>query len=234
MVCFINYTLKLPKSNLDNYIDFILKPIYEIDRKDLLFLNNNDQEEDWTRTNRIELIKETEEYYQITFKLSTFTALANVLPTTIIGDNTSLCTNIEVLDKIKETLQQHHNLVTTDVGLFYEEIIPFAKEDVSNLIKQLAIDGTIHKYFELDEGVFLCVFKRLPLIIYTRNSELKSVIADFMIFDIDDGFLHYDLDEGIVDVPNSKFTIKLNGHFRSWKEKGDIKANVIPINDLRD
>ncbi len=221
MVCFTDYTLTVPKSNLVNYTKYVLQGVYSFQDGDLWFLNENLSDEEKKKYHRVKLNNETEDNYEIAFRWCNFTTLANVLPTTIVAPEKSYFTDKTVLAEAKFRICTEVDSASSDVAYSSNNQVDLDPKDVAVLIKQLVTDGDIQKYFPFDgEEAFVCVSNSVPLIIGSFNGKLGVNVLNFLIFDIDDGFI------------GSNRTNKLNEHFKVWKAEKDITAHIIPPNDL--
>jgi hypothetical protein len=92
------YDLIVPKNNIDNFTKYILQGIYEFSQNRLWVLNPGIT----GRENYgVELIRETNKYYEIKFKISSSIPLINALPITSVTLGVKFFTNKEILREIK-------------------------------------------------------------------------------------------------------------------------------------
>lgn len=221
MVCFTNYCLTVPKSNLANYTKYILQGIYNFMDEDLWFLKDGLTHEEKKKCHRVELNNETEDHYEIAFRWCNFTALVNVLPTTIVTPGRSYFTDKEVLQEAKSLISTEVDCASSDLACFTNKKVLLDTKLLPSLIKQLATDGIIQKYFPFDdEKAFICVSDGVPLIVGTSKGKLAVGILNFLLFDFDDGFNGADKIDKLIE------------HFKVWKAAGDITLPVVAPNDL--
>jgi hypothetical protein len=94
-------------------------------------------------------------------------------------------------------------------------------DDITILIKQLATDNIIQKFYPLDtHGYFICVSHNIPIIIGSANGFIDIHVEHILTFDYDLGFIGRD------DITT------LNKAFLAWKRHGDITVPIINKNDL--
>lgn len=227
MGCYIKFTLRVPKNNIDNYKKYILKRIYGLTDDDLLILTGGG-----STNSHITLLEETATHYVITFSASTHTTIVNVLPDTLVTPGKIFYDNEQVLKEIKHRISASIQAVHDQLGECYLDYPNLSQRTFLIAIKQLATDGIIHKYFWINNRTFICSYDKFPFLIYLyEDSDLMIEILDNAIFDVDDGFT-----APKAYGPSSfkeKLTIDLNNYYKQWKENGDITAHILPINDLR-
>jgi hypothetical protein len=214
MVCFTKYNLTIPKSSLNDYVKYVLKGIYGFNDSYMWFMNPNHSRKD------IKLIEETEDYYKVEFTLCNFTALINVLPETIKAPDKTFFTDKSILNEAKRLIAMEITSAETDLAFIYEHKISITSKNIPNLILQLANNGDIDYYYPIDNGYFICASEGIPLLIGSSKGKLSISVANFFVFDFDDGFV------------TSNGATELNKLFREWKEIGDLSTPVIPCNDL--
>lgn len=204
MVCFTDYTLRVPKRNLDDYVTHILKKIYSFNDLDLWFLTPGSSPH--KQYKNVELVNETDYYYDIKFTTSNFTTISNVLPETIKCPGKIFYSDSSVVDTAKKIINIETKISRTEVLITHNGDLP--KVDLENmdmLIFQLANDGVIDKFYPLDiRGSYICISNRIPLRISNIEGLLYVHVENFLIFDFDDGFIGEDVEN-------------LNNLFRNWK-----------------
>lgn len=219
MVCFTDYELLIPKTNLDDFVEYVLKKIYEFDNDDLWFLYENIQQ---PKYNTIKVVEETDNFIKITFKRSNFIAVRNVLPITIIDDNKNFKNDIpiELYDECVHRIWGKRRSARDDLARIYGEYHIENDADITNLILALANEKVIDKYHYLYNNMFICVSGGVPIYIGYHDNKLIVDIAYTLVFDYDDGFF-------------GQGTEIIQEKFQQWKEKGDIKEEIFSPNDLR-
>lgn len=221
MVCFTNYCLTVPKANLANYTKYVLQGIYDFRDEDLWFLKDDFSHEEKKKYHRVELTNETEHHYEISFRWCNFTALVNVLPITFVTPGKSYFTDKAIVQEAKSLISTEVECASSDLAFATNKKVLLDTKHLPSLIKQLATEGIIQKYFPFDdEKAFICVSEGVPLIVGSPNGKLSVGILNFLLFDFDDGFTG---DEKID---------KLIEHFKAWKEADDITLPVVAPNDL--
>ncbi|CAH6419182.1 Hypothetical protein HVR_LOCUS379 [uncultured virus] len=246
------FTLYVPKSNLENYKKYVLERIYSFKGDDFWFLNSNEEKD---HDSIIRLDEETDEHYNITFRFFGNITLCNVLPETLVTQGRIFYFDQEKLKQIRDYLkyelttkwelwEQHQNEIYE-----YQGTKPsLTVDELPNIIKQLATDGDIQKYYQLTETMFVCVGKGFELrfrdsgvdqlYIGILNGKLFVMVGYGPDFDIDDGFFvgrrEYDDYTKFLEELRPEYADTLNEHFKAWQEKDDLSAIIIPPNDIRE
>lgn len=146
MVCFVSYDLKIPKNNLEDYIKYVLTPIYGVKREDLKFLDIPDiKSGPWEE---LRLVQETEEYYKIALRRCTFTTIVNVLPPTIVELGKSFYKDQKVLKDAEEKIDREVGAVKWEVSAERMEV-NVSHSELPDLIKQLNMEGVIDRFVEV-------------------------------------------------------------------------------------
>lgn len=217
MVCFSDYGLRVPNSKLAEYRKYVLENVYSLGPKDLKFLDQSLPFEERRKSGAVTLTNETNEYYEITFRICAFTALVNVLPTTTIATDQPFYTNATILAEAKDRVDDEVYSACSDVGIHRSHRPIIESNDLNDLVKQLALDNCI----QLNDSLYLCVASRVPFYFGTKDCYLFADICYKTIYDVDDGFL------------GGEFIDELNVYFSAWKNKDDVTAPVIPCNILK-
>lgn len=213
------YHLKIPKKQEELYSQYVLRKIYEFSDADLWFINKVAQE-----TSIIELIKETEDTYHIRFKWPVRISLCNVLPKTILAPDKVFFTDPVVLEYAKNRIADKISIEFTNVGQCDDTKIKFDIKSVLNLVKQLANNDIIQKYFPFDhDGYFICAAQNVPIII----GVVPEYKPEFLY--IDSCPLPFDIQNGFIGCTACS---KLTNYYSVWRKKGDITAEIFPPNDL--
>lgn len=231
MVCFTNYTLIVPKSGLDDFVQYVLKDIYGFSSYDLWFLTPELYEisgnairlktDPMTEVKymSVKLVNETDEYYYIEFRWANFRALVNVLPETKVVIGKKYFTNTNVIDHTCHLIKMEVRSVRDDRAFISREVVPVSTYELELLVKQLATDNVIQKFHKVSDRGYICVADEVPIFLISDDNCLCVRAINDIIFDYDDGFCGMN-------------TTKLNEHFKRWKKNGDLSVPVVPVNDL--
>jgi hypothetical protein len=112
-----------------------------------------------------------------------------VLPTTTIATDQPFYTNATILAKAKDRVDDEVYSARSDVGIHRSHRTIIDSNDLNDLVKQLALDNCIQKYFQLNDSLYLCVASRVPFYFGTKDRYLFADICYKTIYDVDDGFL---------------------------------------------
>lgn len=224
MVCFSDYTLDVPKKDLDKFVTHILQKIYSFNDSDLWFLNPGELSLNKSRT--VDLVGETDTHYNIKFRKCNFTTIVNILPETIRCPGKTFYSDAAVVEAATKCIHNETYSACTDICLISKQIpIKVDIENMDMLMYQLANNGVITKFFPLDKkGSFVFVSNNIPLEFYNIDGVLYIHTVNFFIFDFDDGF----------NGCNTKNAKNLNNLFRDWKKvcEKDYSAPFLLPNDL--
>ena len=211
------YTINIPKNNMENYIDHILTKIFRIYKRDL----PQPIGEKKSSVN-IRLYKETNTEYIIRFDCVGKYPLINILPKIEVVSQDLFYENQEVFSIVKSHLSLCdggcYNMRPSEMKLYTE--FQLSNDDLKNLVYCLAKDKKINSFFMLQNNRYLvltCLYNLFGIRI-TREGKLRIKTLPQMLFDPEDGFFSL----------KSKYTKGLNKAFFKWEELGDITKPVLP------
>lgn len=221
MVCFTNYEITVPKDNLYNYAQYVLRDIYGFLLQDLDFIPNHDTlfadlypdspKRSWKLVDKV---RETDTSYIVNIRISNYRTICRVLPSplihqvTIVSDARFQKVYEEILDRIDEETRPE------DIYCEYADFEITANE-IESCIYDLVRKKKLDRFVKLDNGSFLCATKGTPLIICEHGGVLSVRCTNNYVFDIDDGFFG----------PHTEY---LNKHFKAWKDGKDLSRPIIP------
>lgn len=216
MVCFYNYKVRVPKVNLETYIEYILKGLYNLKDDDFWWL----EKKEISGYKNVTLVRETDEFYDLEFRLCTFTALHNALPKTIRHSDKVFFEDETIITAAVDRISNMIRSALDDVARYSREIVNISPNQMLCLIRHLANTNIIQRYTPLDiEGYYLCSARGVPFFLGSVSAQLICQMT-LASFDADNGFVQSD------------YITHLNDSFQIWKENGDLSAPILPPNNL--
>ena len=225
MVCFTNFSVKIPKNNITNFNHHVMKKIYDVN---LQFENNTIINP--TPAYLYKLGEETEDYYTVTFRNPSTISIINVMPKTIKNPNKTFFDDKCLIDKIKHKIDREIYCSEYDMCIIEqnEEPLTSSPNNFPLIINQLANEEIIDNYMSLGDEKYLCSKGYITLILRLENLNIDVSDTRYYTFDYDDGFIYNDPFSGecrVIEGKNQDIFLK-------WKEVGDITLPILPSNDL--
>ena len=205
------YYFDVPDNQLDAFLEHIVEGIYGVKRIDCIITTIR------IGSNRIEL------------KTDPQIPLFNSLPITIVDD--SSMTNYSIHELVNVVGEKIKNAVmdfSHPIGTYYPVTskITLSGDELTLIIKQLARDGVITKFFGLDDinnSRFIVYVKSYKIATIVKIVDKTLVITIYNLlrsmFDVDDGY------------SNTLDTLgKLNNNWRKWKIARNLSIPIHPPN----
>lgn len=133
------------------------------------------------------------------------------------------CTNEELINEVDKCIRRTLNDYFAPGGTFYEnpQQIKISKGELPLVVKQLAANGSITKFAELDHNRYIIFIDPMKVTIILKEIDgvlIVNIFADCVgsPFDIDDGY--------------SEPLACLNSGWTRWKEQGKLSAPIQPPN----
>lgn len=177
MEYFTEYTLVVPKDNLDQYNQHVLKRIYSLTIEDLWFLHSTHSND-----HKVKLLDETDETYTIQFSQLTNITTINVLPKTIISPNCVFYTDQNILTQIKQRIASIIGCYHMRMGAFHNDIF-VPTYDISDIVKQLTIDTVIQTFVPLNHTMYLCLTPKNDLFVIGGKND--KLLTEFLLLILD-------------------------------------------------
>ena len=209
--------IDVPKYDLDNY-EYLLRHYYNFDHKDFQFLRDPSI---INRYDRVQLSDETTTHYYLTFKIASHKLVSKLLPETIVRPGITYFNDIVVLNDLK---LRFRNWLTMDKSRVircgnYDRFM--FHHNLSDVIKQLAMENIIEKFYHADYGDrYLIVVSGVIFDIWTCDGFFMSSNC-YVTFNLNSGFS--------LDGSEAR---KMNEKFREWKSHGDLRRPIFEPNIL--
>ena len=198
---------KVSKNDLNNW-QYFLRQYCNFSEEDFRFLNNPSE---MTEYDRVRLIKETESHYQIKIEMLGGELVSRLLPETIVRPGVSYFSDRDKLDELKRALEGLLEEYSSRECDFHGNL--------SDLVRQLAVEGIIDKFHHLNfHDQYLVCLSEVILLMQKHDGRLLMTPYPFLTFNLDSGF--------------SMFDSPLNEKFREWKSHGDLRRPIFEPNIL--
>lgn len=246
------YHLKIPKSNLEQYIEYILKGIYNFTENDLWFVNASPR-------SSVELVRETTTAYYIRFKRDSFISLVRVLPKTFASPDNQFYSNERTLNIIKDKINiyippKSYNDDNAYLDSLYE--ILMSEPGKTNDPNFSEVDTLIQRHIQANK---LKIYLKHDLSIDNLDLIIKQLATDDTIqryVQTDDPNIYLCSSQNIpliIGIENGKFICrlatnivfdvekgfigsdklnKLNSYFAVWQVRGDVTAPILSPNNI--
>ena len=201
-------TIEIPKDDLENY-SYLLR-LHGFIRGDLQSLTDYIESE---------LLDETETHYSVEIVILHNELISKILPETVVRPGIVYFDDTNELDNLKRKLEKWLTKCGGGECRDYHHI-DNTRHNLSNIVRQLAMESVIQKFYRLKDNHYLVVMsgiifdleKSKNLLTLTRNAVAYNPRSGFSLGGLD-------LEE-------------LNKSFKQWIDRGDFRRPIIEPNIL--